>query len=57
VSVNWKFDISDALSETADDIILHSIFEKHIRQLKNWTVSAEFANLFPDLMPAIFSRD
>lgn len=57
VSVNWQFDTSDALLERDDEITLHSIFEKHVRVLRNWTVSDEFAQLFPDLMPAIYSRD
>ncbi|KIN06811.1 hypothetical protein OIDMADRAFT_107891 [Oidiodendron maius Zn] len=57
VSVNWKFDLSDALSETDNEIVLHSIFEKHIRKLKNWTVSSNFARIVPNLMPAINSRD
>jgi hypothetical protein len=51
--VNWTFDISDALSETESGEVLHTIFEKHVRNLKNWTVSPEFQGLFPTLMPAI----
>ena len=53
VSVNWTFDICDAVSKTGDDVVLHSIFEKHIRNLKNWSVSLEFQKLFPDLVRAI----
>jgi hypothetical protein len=55
VSVNWDFDTSDALSETDSEVVLHSIFEKHIRKLKSWTVSSTFSQLVPDLMPEIRS--
>jgi hypothetical protein len=57
VSVNWKFDYSDALSETDNDVVIHSIFEKHVRRLQNWTVSSEFVRVFPKLMPAILPLD
>jgi hypothetical protein len=54
VSVTWTFEVSDAISETGDDFVLHSIFEKHIRNLANWTLSPEFQTLFPDLTRAAY---
>jgi hypothetical protein len=57
VSVNWKFDICDAVSGTGDDLVFHSTFEKHVRNLKNWSVSPEFQKLFPDLVRAIHFSD
>jgi hypothetical protein len=57
VTINWAHHITDAISETDSDVQVHSIFEKHIRTLKNWTVSSEFSRLFPKLMSAIYSPD
>jgi hypothetical protein len=42
VSVNWQFDSLDAISDVDNEVVLHSIFEKHIRNLKNWTVTTDF---------------
>ncbi|KAM5369062.1 hypothetical protein ACJZ2D_009157 [Fusarium nematophilum] len=57
VTVNWKFDGLDAVSNLDGEGVLHSIFEKHIRNLKNWTVSREFEARFPSMTTAIYSRD
>ena len=57
VSLNWTFDTLDAIADAADEVILHSIFEKHICNLKNWTVTPEFQTRFPAMTPAIYSRD
>lgn len=57
VSVNWKFDSLDAISDIDNDAVLHSIFEKHIRNLKHWTVSSEFRARFPEMMSALYSCD
>ncbi|KPM43008.1 hypothetical protein AK830_g3532 [Neonectria ditissima] len=53
VSLNWSFDSLDAVSDVGNDRILHSIFEKHIRNLKNWTVSSAFQTRFPSMMTSI----
>ncbi|KAJ8116191.1 hypothetical protein OPT61_g2340 [Boeremia exigua] len=47
VSVNWPFDHMDAVTDVENNVVLHSIFEKHVSNLKNWTVSAEFQTRFP----------
>ncbi|KAI5261099.1 hypothetical protein E4T47_09514 [Aureobasidium subglaciale] len=51
VKVAWPYEISDAWVERDGDYVLHSIFEKHIRKLENWSVSPRFGQVFPDLMP------
>jgi hypothetical protein len=51
VQVNWLYDFSDAWIESNGDFVLHSIFEKHVRNLKNWSVAPLFGQVFPDLMP------
>lgn len=56
VSVNWKFESSDAMADMGGDVLLHSIFEKHLGSLHNWTVSAEFEARFPSMAQAINPR-
>ncbi|THZ33534.1 hypothetical protein D6C90_08292 [Aureobasidium pullulans] len=51
VNVHWPHELSDACIESDGDMVLHSIFEKHIRELKHWSVSPQFGKVFPDLMP------
>ncbi|KAH6869053.1 hypothetical protein B0T10DRAFT_419047 [Thelonectria olida] len=53
VSVNWTFEDLDAVADNEQDAVLHSIFEKHIRNLKNWEVSAEFEKQFPGIASTI----
>lgn len=57
VSVNWCFDDNDTVAQEDGFSVLHSIFEKHIRNLENWTVSREFESRFPEMSPIIFKRD
>ncbi|KAH6632889.1 hypothetical protein C7974DRAFT_161959 [Boeremia exigua] len=57
ISVNWPFDHMDAVTDVDNNVVLHSIFEKHVSNLKNWTVSAEFHSRFPYMSSAIYSRD
>ncbi|KAH7371129.1 hypothetical protein BKA66DRAFT_190383 [Pyrenochaeta sp. MPI-SDFR-AT-0127] len=56
VTVNWHFDESDAVAHEDGNVVLHSIFEKHIRNLANWTVSHEFESRFPEMSHIIFAR-
>jgi hypothetical protein len=51
VELRWPHGLSDAWMESDGDIVLHSIFEKFLRRLENWSVSPQFGEVFPDLMP------
>ncbi|KAH7371114.1 hypothetical protein BKA66DRAFT_573072 [Pyrenochaeta sp. MPI-SDFR-AT-0127] len=57
VTVNWQFDGLDTIADISGEAVLHSIFEKHIRNIHNWTVASEFHSRFPDMTSAIYSRD
>jgi hypothetical protein len=57
VTINWQYDSLDAISDMDGDCVLHSIFEKHVRNIKNWTVSPEFTARFPDMASAIYHQD
>lgn len=53
ISVNWEFDEVDSLADITGEVLLHSIFEKHVSRLQNWSVSSEFQLLYPNLAQAI----
>ncbi|KIV99684.1 uncharacterized protein PV09_08675 [Verruconis gallopava] len=53
VSINWNFDVLDAVDEVGGAERLHSIFEKHLRNLNNWTVTPAFLERFPAMVPLI----
>lgn len=57
VTVNWPYDVEDALCEEGDDIVPSRIFAKHIRRLSNWTVSRDFEKHYPEMVNAVYSRD
>ncbi|KAH7131718.1 hypothetical protein B0J13DRAFT_678753 [Dactylonectria estremocensis] len=57
VTINWKFDSLDAVADIENEAVLHSIFEKHIRKLSNWTVSPEFQSCFPVITSAIYNQE
>lgn len=59
LSVNWPFVDSGAVVELGDDgqvVALNPIFEAHVRNLDNWTVSAQVAREFPSLAPYVCVR-
>jgi hypothetical protein len=57
VRLNWQFDSVDAVSNMSEEGVLHSIFEKHVRCLRNWTVDAAFRAQFPEMIQAIAARE
>lgn len=46
----------DGIRRAHEDAILNPVFEQHLRQLKNWSVSDSFRRRFPDLSD-IIDRD
>ncbi|KAL3457226.1 hypothetical protein BJX64DRAFT_293304 [Aspergillus heterothallicus] len=57
VSINWPYDKMDCVLTQGDNVQLNSIFEKHIRNLNNWTVTKEFQDYLPDMTAAIYGKD
>ncbi|KAH7083506.1 hypothetical protein BKA63DRAFT_154158 [Paraphoma chrysanthemicola] len=57
VTVNWNFDDNDALVHEKGNVVLHSIFEKHVQKLENWTVSSNFQARFPEMSHFICGED
>jgi hypothetical protein len=43
ISINWPYEPSDTLLAISEsDFILNPIFEKHIRNISNWTLGPNF---------------
>ena len=41
ISCNWPYRPSDMLLRVGDNTILNPVFERHIRDLRNWTITEE----------------
>ncbi|KAK2764399.1 hypothetical protein FQN54_009093 [Arachnomyces sp. PD_36] len=50
--VNWPYEPTDALLESADsdEVTINPVFERHIRNINNWSVGPAFAEAFPSLV-------
>ncbi|KAL2834560.1 hypothetical protein BJY01DRAFT_83820 [Aspergillus pseudoustus] len=57
ISINWPYDKMDCVSTQGDNVQLNPIFEKHIRNLNNWTVAKPFQEYLPDMAAAIYGKD
>ncbi|KAF7115909.1 hypothetical protein CNMCM5793_003652 [Aspergillus hiratsukae] len=51
LSVNWPYEATDCLLSTSDneDLIINPVFERHFRNLDNWSLGPAFAEAFPQL--------
>ena len=51
LSLNWKAHPADVLLkvEGQEDLRLNPDFERHLRDLSNWTLGPEFVHAFPKL--------
>lgn len=49
--VNWPYEPTDALLESpdSDEVMINPVFERHIRDLNNWSVGTSFVEAFPSL--------
>ncbi|KAJ5668464.1 uncharacterized protein N7477_007034 [Penicillium maclennaniae] len=56
VVVNWPFNPMGAVCETKHGLVIHPNFEKHIRNLDNWTVSSRFKERLPEVTAIIDER-
>lgn len=55
ISCNWPYEPTDCLlhNTDSDELVINPVFERHIRDLNNWTVGTEFAEAFPALVDAV----
>ncbi len=51
LSLNWPYDPSDTLLSLpdSDELSINPVFERHLRDLSNWTLGPAFAKAFPEL--------
>lgn len=58
VSATWVYPDSRAFTESADgrSLRLNSVFEDHIRDLKNWATDQEVADVYPYMSPYVKPR-
>src|SRR4051794_18447484 len=58
VSVNWPFDPkTTVIEQPSGEYVINPVFERHIRELENWSLGSKFANIFPELAPHIRIND
>ncbi|KAH1516073.1 hypothetical protein KXX29_009469 [Aspergillus fumigatus] len=51
LSVNWPYEATDCLLSTSDheDLIINPVFERHFRNLDNWSLGPSFAEAYPHM--------
>lgn len=54
ISCNWPYEAADCLlhNTESDELLINPVFERHVRDLNNWTLGVEFAETFPALADA-----
>lgn len=54
ISVNWPYEVEDAVTHLNGQVAMNTIFERHIQRLSNWTVSQQFQHFFPEMTSSIY---
>ncbi|CAG8943360.1 unnamed protein product [Penicillium salamii] len=51
LSVNWPYEATDCLLSAGDseELVINPVFERHMRNLSNWSLGTCFAETFPSL--------
>jgi hypothetical protein len=51
ISVNWPYEATDCLLSTgdSDELVINPVFERHMRNLSNWSLGPSFAETYPAL--------
>ncbi|PYH64185.1 bZIP transcription factor [Aspergillus vadensis CBS 113365] len=52
LSVNWPYEATDCLlsSGDGDELMVNPVFERHFRNLSNWSLGPAFAEAYPSLV-------
>ncbi|KAJ5620743.1 hypothetical protein N7510_004727 [Penicillium lagena] len=52
LSVNWPYEATDCLLSTgdSDELLINPVFERHLRNLANWSLGPLFAEHYPGLV-------
>ncbi|OJJ80892.1 bZIP transcription factor [Aspergillus glaucus CBS 516.65] len=52
LSVNWPYEATDCLLSTneCDELLVNPVFERHFRNLENWSLGPAFAEAYPEMV-------
>lgn len=52
LSVNWPYEDTDCLlsAGSSDELLINPVFERHLRNLSNWSLGPLFAETYPNLV-------
>lgn len=52
LSVNWPYEATDCLlsAGNSDELLINPVFERHLRNLSNWSLGPMFAEAYPSLV-------
>lgn len=52
ISINWPYEPTDALLSTpgSEELTINPVFERHLRDLNNWSLGPAFAKAYPSLV-------
>lgn len=52
LSVNWPYEATDCLLSTndCDELLINPVFERHFRNLNNWSLGPAFAEAYPEVV-------
>lgn len=55
ISCNWPYETTDCLihNTASDELLINPVFERHVRDLRNWSLGTEFAEAFPALVDVV----
>jgi hypothetical protein len=55
LSLNWPYEPTDVLLPTSgsDELCINPVFERHLLDLNNWSLGAEFRDAFPALCAGV----
>lgn len=58
MSVNWPYEATDCLlaAGDSDEFLINPVFEKHMRNLSNWSLGTLFAESYPGLVDTTHIR-
>ncbi|KAL1969450.1 hypothetical protein VTN77DRAFT_8888 [Rasamsonia byssochlamydoides] len=54
ISCNWPYDATECLlhDTESDELVINPVFERHVRELSNWSLGPAFVEAFPALVDA-----
>ncbi|KAL9114426.1 MAG: hypothetical protein Q9227_001507 [Pyrenula ochraceoflavens] len=56
LSLNWPYEATDTLlaaSNNSEELVINPVFERHLRNLENWSLGDAFAKAHPELVETV----